>query len=441
MKNKTDLSNPIQLTPNVLSYIAGYTDYRRIFEYKIRERPNGHNGFILQYKFDTKIKISHENSFVMELIMYFFGGKRYQYDKTPFLLLNNNDTLEFCKAILPYSYTHREVYQKYIEILEEKRDYNQSGTNTPRADRNMLLFNELDELVKRTKTSNLSREFTPHLEGEQLLWYGGGAIDSHNIFGMTVHSQRKTVRYIYNSLLINKLYLNAIDIIFNTRGRLYCTNKLNFHTLSPIFRQMRPYVIISRPRIDICLKYCNMAHILTSVSESQKQEISDAQNIKNNAPYGLRYCKGCQMALPLGFFREKLNEYQCHECSKTQMRVKYTPKISRVINNGINPTVQNLSKLKNRLRLNLRSRMRKLNISIQLQRVLGLSIAELICYLESKWSDGMSWDNYGSYWHIDHILPISVFNLNDPREVATCFNYKNLQPLTAQDNMRKGNRV
>ena len=54
----------------------------------------------------------------------------------------------------------------------------------------------------------------------------------------------------------------------------------------------------------------------------------------------------------------------------------------------------------------------------------------------------MSWNNY-ELWHIDHIRPCSLFNLADPKEQKECFNYKNLQPLWAEENLSKGgtNRI
>ena len=48
----------------------------------------------------------------------------------------------------------------------------------------------------------------------------------------------------------------------------------------------------------------------------------------------------------------------------------------------------------------------------------------------------MSWDNYGT-WHIDHILPLSKFDLSKREDFLIACNYKNLQPLWADENIRK----
>jgi len=68
---------------------------------------------------------------------------------------------------------------------------------------------------------------------------------------------------------------------------------------------------------------------------------------------------------------------------------------------------------------------------------LGCSIKELKDYLEKQFTAGMNYDNYGD-WHIDHIKPINSFALDDEEELKKCFNYKNLQPLWATDNLSKG---
>lgn len=70
---------------------------------------------------------------------------------------------------------------------------------------------------------------------------------------------------------------------------------------------------------------------------------------------------------------------------------------------------------------------------------LGYSKEDLINHLQSKFSKGMNFDNYGE-WHIDHIIPVSWFDLSDPYQFKQCWRLSNLQPKWAKDNMSKGNR-
>jgi hypothetical protein len=72
---------------------------------------------------------------------------------------------------------------------------------------------------------------------------------------------------------------------------------------------------------------------------------------------------------------------------------------------------------------------------------LPYTIDDLIQHLEKLFTKGMTWENYGK-WHIDHKKPDSLFNyknVND-KEFQKCWALKNLQPLWAADNLRKGDR-
>ena len=52
----------------------------------------------------------------------------------------------------------------------------------------------------------------------------------------------------------------------------------------------------------------------------------------------------------------------------------------------------------------------------------------------------MNWDNYGEYWEIDHIKPISLFDLTIEDNMYKCFNYINTQPLEKIENKIKSNK-
>lgn len=71
--------------------------------------------------------------------------------------------------------------------------------------------------------------------------------------------------------------------------------------------------------------------------------------------------------------------------------------------------------------------------------LLGCTVEEFRLHVERQFLPGMTWQNYGLFgWHIDHIKPISGFDLSDPAQVKECFHFSNLQPLWAEDNLRKG---
>jgi len=98
-----------------------------------------------------------------------------------------------------------------------------------------------------------------------------------------------------------------------------------------------------------------------------------------------------------------------------------------------------------RMRENLRSRIRIAVIrnykASSTRNLIGCSVAELRKHIEAQWVLGMNWDNYGAKgWHIDHIKPIASFDLSDPAQQLECFNFKNLQPLWARDNLIKSDK-
>lgn len=70
---------------------------------------------------------------------------------------------------------------------------------------------------------------------------------------------------------------------------------------------------------------------------------------------------------------------------------------------------------------------------------LGCSIEYLKFWLEYQFQPGMTWDNYGE-WEIDHIKPLSKFNLEDRNQLLIACNWINLQPLWQQDNRQKGSK-
>ncbi len=93
--------------------------------------------------------------------------------------------------------------------------------------------------------------------------------------------------------------------------------------------------------------------------------------------------------------------------------------------------------LRNRLWYALKSQSAKK--SKRTLELVGCSIRDIRQHLENQFKDGMSWENQGE-WHIDHIKPCSLFDLTDPEQQKECFNYKNLQPLWAIDNIKKSNK-
>ena len=70
--------------------------------------------------------------------------------------------------------------------------------------------------------------------------------------------------------------------------------------------------------------------------------------------------------------------------------------------------------------------------------IVGLTVEELKIHLENQFTNGMNWENYGT-WHIDHIIPLD--SAKDENELYRLCYYTNLQPMWGNENIRKGAKI
>ena len=97
-------------------------------------------------------------------------------------------------------------------------------------------------------------------------------------------------------------------------------------------------------------------------------------------------------------------------------------------------------KIKNSLRSRVNELMNKKYNNPKTFELVGCDFKFLLNYIEEQFIDGMCWDNYGYYgWHLDHIKPLSTAKTE--KEIYELYHYTNLQPLWAEDNLRKSNRI
>ena len=79
----------------------------------------------------------------------------------------------------------------------------------------------------------------------------------------------------------------------------------------------------------------------------------------------------------------------------------------------------------------------------QWESLVGFTLDDLVCHLEKQFTPEVTWDNYGSYWHLDHIIPLSYFKYETAEDtefkMAWCLD--NLQSLQKTLNFSKGNRL
>ena len=163
-------------------------------------------------------------------------------------------------------------------------------------------------------------------------------------------------------------------------------------------------------------------------------------------------CTSCHIVKPLYDLNKRKygklgHSSTCKECGNIKRKnwiesnkenyLKYRSSY-RKIRNSNDPSYKLINNLRCRLNDFLKFRnIKKHNTTIEL---IGCTPLELKIHLESKFTDNMSWNNYGYYgWHVDHIIPLSSVKNND--DIYKLFHYTNLQPLWCTDNIKKSNKI
>lgn len=122
-----------------------------------------------------------------------------------------------------------------------------------------------------------------------------------------------------------------------------------------------------------------------------------------------------------------------------EYRQKYKPRMRAYVKRRMreDPAFRITHRLRDRLKEFLWERKTHIGPS---NRLFVCTPQELKTHLESQFAEWMTWENYGTLWHIDHRKPCAAFNLLDAGEQRACFHFTNLQPLSAVENMKKGAR-
>jgi hypothetical protein len=150
--------------------------------------------------------------------------------------------------------------------------------------------------------------------------------------------------------------------------------------------------------------------------DKNRNRISKAEREYRNK-YIIKYKKYYKLYRKL--HREKLSKYG-NKYDKNRRKIDINFKLAHYLRIRVNKVLKGINKSSSTLDL------------------LGCSIDFLKQHLKSKFKPGMSWSNYGFYgWHVDHIIPCVSFDLSKPSEQARCFHFTNLQPLWAEENLRK----
>lgn len=146
-----------------------------------------------------------------------------------------------------------------------------------------------------------------------------------------------------------------------------------------------------------------------------------------------KICTKCNIPKNLNeFHKSKVGrlglDSHCKECRKEysylyvrKNRSKRAEYSRKKYNEDLNYRISNI------LRVKFNSLLKDKK-SLSVIKLLGCSIEDYKKHIESQFLPEYNWGNYGIIWEIDHIIPISSFNLSDFEQQKKCFHYSNLSP-------------
>lgn len=220
-----------------------------------------------------------------------------------------------------------------------------------------------------------------------------------------------------------------------------------------------------------CCKDCSSKrHKLWKINNPEKYKANTDRKLRKEKAERAKICVGCNSSTEKGTRQCRDGLSRCLSCKQFMWRKNRAPK-KRIEDklyreshkeemkqykkvweqeNKENRCKKQKTKRETdisfRLTQNLRSRVRR---AIEINQKAGSAVKDLGCtvdelkiHLENQFRKEMSWDNYGKKgWHIDHILPLSKFDLTDREQFLKACHYTNLQPLWYDENIRKSNKV
>jgi hypothetical protein len=142
-------------------------------------------------------------------------------------------------------------------------------------------------------------------------------------------------------------------------------------------------------------------------------------------------CKGCAIEFKVYNANGYKPVYCSHDCRiKTKKKNAESQKLLHRLRHNVRRSI--LSHIKRGTKNNRKW-----------QDILGYSTVDLVRHLEKQFTPEMNWSNYGKYWHIDHITPMSWFKFTTPdcEAFKKCWSLSNLQPLEAKANIKKSNKL
>ena len=71
----------------------------------------------------------------------------------------------------------------------------------------------------------------------------------------------------------------------------------------------------------------------------------------------------------------------------------------------------------------------------------GLDIDSYRKWIELQFANGLNWNNFGSAWQFEHIVPVACFDFANKEDLKLCWNFINIRVEILETNNLKGNRI
>ena len=155
----------------------------------------------------------------------------------------------------------------------------------------------------------------------------------------------------------------------------------------------------------------------------------------------------------------KANPEKCREAERRRRKInpekhnervkcwnKANPERARKIRQKSNAKRYNTlkGKLTDNIRNSVRNSLKGSKKGRHWENLLGFTVEQFKEHFEKQFNDGMNWNKFmKGEIHIDHIVPVSAFNFKKPEDIdfKKAWTLKNLQPLWAPENLKKGNKL
>src|ERR1043165_496630 len=149
-----------------------------------------------------------------------------------------------------------------------------------------------------------------------------------------------------------------------------------------------------------------------------------------------KVCSKCKLGKSLNeFYKDNSQKSGYRPCCKL-CKNKYNNAYAKA-RKQYDPEFKLLTNLRGRLWEVLKGKSK----SQTTRRLIGVDIEIFRKWIEFQLEEGMTKENYGTIWHIDHVLPLASFNLLDEDELQKSMIWQNLRPLTPVKNMEKSNKI